>query len=377
MLLHLAGPYTPTEDTWLQDLAAGGLPAATAALEAALLQWGAPTTTVLAESLGELGIPLATAVDFIESRSGLRRFDQKWVKWGATIPDRLEAVLHLSGAPATAALLAAVIGQNCAEASVRSALSYDSRFVRATRNTWALRHWGLVEYTGVFSEIAARIDAAGGTVDTAAVVNDIGARFPDVAESSVRAYMSAPAFVVENHTVRRRTADDGWPSVGPATSVRGVFHKGKHVIRVAVPVTAELLRGSGQPLQPAVATVLGLMPGGQRLFTGKACNISVFWKVSSITGGNLGSVRAAATGVGAQLGDTLVLSFNVADSTLTTSRIQVDASPEQRLKGLLGKLSREPLSDIARALRSSPDDAAAVLIKRGDDDLLGLLDEIE
>jgi hypothetical protein len=376
MLLHLAGPYTPAEAAWLQDTAAEGWLAATAAVEATLAQWGAPSTAALADSLAELGIPSATAVDFIHSRPGLRRFDQKWVQWGSTIPDRIEAVLHLSGAPATATLIAAVIGENCAEASTRSALSYDSRFVRATRHTWALRQWGLVEYGGVFSEIAARIDAAGGTIGTAAVVNDICTRFPDVAESSVRAYMGAPAYVVENQTVRRRTADDGWPPVGPAVSVRGVFYKGRHVIRVALPVTAELLRGSGQPLHSAVATAVGLTPGVQRIFTGKACSITAFWKLSSITGGSLGSLRAAATGVGAQLGDTLVLSFNVADSTLAAVRIQVNASPEQRVKGLLGTLGRDPLVDIARALRCGPDDAAGVLIKRGDDDLLDLLDEI-
>lgn len=375
MLLHLAGPYARAEGVWLEDTAVQGLRAATAAIEAAFTQWGAPTATALADRLAELGIPSATAGDFLASRLGLRRFDQKWVKWGGTIPDKIEAVLHLSGVPATAALISAVIGQNCSEASVRSALSFDSRFLRATRHTWALRQWGLVEYSGVFSEIAALIDSAGGAISTAAVVEDIVKRIPDVAESSVRAYMGAPAFVVENHMVRRRTAADGWPAVGPAVAVRGVFHKGKNTIRVALPVTGDLLRGSGQPLHSAAATALGVAPGGQRLFTGRSCSITVFWKLSSITGGNLGSVRAAATGVGAQLGDTLVLSFNVAESTLTTARIRADANPEQRLKGLLGKLSRDPLGDIARALRCSPDDAAAVLIKRGDDDVLALLDE--
>lgn len=377
MLLHLAGPYTPADHTWLEDASAAGLQSAQGALESAFTQWGAPTTAVLTEALAELGIPYPTAVEFVASRPGLRRFDQKWVQWGTTLLDKVEAALHLSGAPATGSLIAALIGEDCTEASVRHALSYDSRFARTTRQTWALKQWGLAEYTGLFSEIAARIDAAGGIIGTGAVIDDICTRFPDVAESSVRAYLGAPAFVVNKQTVRRRIESDGWPSVGPAASVRGVFHKGRREIRLALAVTVDHLRGSGQHLHPALATALGLTPGSERRFTGSTFGINAYWKPSSITGGNVGSLRAVAAGVDAALGDTLVLSFNVVDSTATASRIRSDADPRQRLKGLLGKLGPSPRVDVARALRCQPDDVEPLLRKRGDEALLAVLDDIE
>ncbi|WP_234904119.1 hypothetical protein [Mycolicibacterium frederiksbergense] len=375
MLLHLAGPYTPADHTWLEDASAGGLQSAETALETAFTQWGAPTTAVLAEALAELGIPYPTAVEFVASRPGLRRFDQKWVRWGTTMLDKVEAALHLSGAPATGSLIAALIGEDCSESAVRHALSYDSRFVRTTRQTWALKQWGLSEYTGLFGEIATRIDAAGGIVGTGAVIADICKMFPDVSETSVRSYLGAPAFVVDKQKVRRRTDADGWPPVGPAASVRGVFHKGRHEIRVALPVTVDHVRGSGQPLHPAVATALGLTPGSERLFIG-AASINAYWRTSSITGGNVGSLRAVAAGVGAELGDTLVLSFNVSDSTVAAVRVPSDAGPRQRMKGLVGRLGAVPRLDVARALRCHPNEVDALLRKRGDEAVLVLLDDI-
>ena len=170
------------------------------------------------------------------------------MRWGPTIAERTEAALHLSGTPAPAVLIAAIIGDNCNERSVREVLYDDPRFIRASKQTWALRRWGIDEYTGVFSEISARIDAAGGAISTKALVDDITAAFPDVAETSIRSYLSAPAFVVDKGMVRRRTETDGWPTVPPLNTARGAFHNGPNEIRVAVPVTFDLLRGSGQTL---------------------------------------------------------------------------------------------------------------------------------
>jgi hypothetical protein len=247
MLLHLAGPYS-CKDTWVQDATAEGLATAGAALDAAFTRAGATTTASLILELDKLGIPQHTAIDFIESRPGLRRVGDRWVRWGPTIAERTEAALHLSGVPASAALITATIGDNCHEKSVREVLYEDSRFIRATKQTWALRQWGINEYTGVFSEIAARIDAAGGAISTKALVDDITAAFPDVAETSIRSYLSAPAFVVENGKARRRTEADGWPAVPPLNTARGAFHNGRNEIGIALPVTFDLLRGSGQTL---------------------------------------------------------------------------------------------------------------------------------
>lgn len=370
MLLHLAGPYSP-QGAWLE--AAGGLEAATAAVETVLIEQGAPTTATLTGELADLGISAQTAAAFIDSYPGLRRFSDKWVRWGPTNADKTESSLHLSGEPATPAMLAATINAN--EKSVRTALFQDPRFTRATRQTWALRIWGITEYTGLFSEIATRIKAARGRrLSTKALVEDITAAFPDVSESSIRSYFSAPAFVVEKGTVRRRKKADGWPPAASLNTVRGAYRNGDHEIRVEMPVTAETLRGSGQILTPAVATALGAHPGQQRAFVGTPADINVVWRLSSLNGASIGSIRGPAMTLGAELGDTLVLVFNLLAGAVEMIRIPAATDPQQRLHALLGTQTADPAAGLARALDCQPEDAATLLSRRRDTALLALLD---
>ncbi len=368
LLLHLAGPYAPT-GPWLQDTTADGLAAATAAVDTALDEHGAPTEQTLTGKLLDLGIPTQTAEAFIASRPGLRRFGDKWVRWGASFVDKTEAALHLSGAPATAAIIAATIGEECHEKAVRDVLYEDRRFTRATKRTWALRRWAIPEYTGLFSEIATRIDAHRHPISTKTIIDDLTAAFPDVAESSIRSYLSAPGFVVESGTVRRRKKSDGWPAVAPLNTVRGTYRNGRNEIRTAITVTAELLRGSGQSLHPALATTLGIHPGAERTFTGDT-DITLYWRLSATNGASIGSIRNLATTLDALLGDTIVLIFNTADATVDATLIRADATTPRRLRTLLGKTVRNPITALARALNCDHDEVRGLLKRRGDHDLL-------
>ncbi len=375
LLLHVAGPYT-RRGAWLELADTDALRCAAERLDETVTRRGAPTTAALTDELATLGIPTDTATDVIAHHEGLRRFGDHWVRWGDSIADKIEAALHLSGVPASAPLIAATI--DCLEKSVRVALWDDPRFHRATKQTWALRRWNVDEYHGVYSEIAARIDAAGGAVSVQAVVDAIMTAFPDVAESSVRTYTSAPGFITDNGMVRRRTKRDGWPAVPPLNAIRGAFHNGRQEIRIALPVTSDTLRGSGQTVHSGVATALGIHPGEQRTFTGKAGgDITVFWRLAATSGGSVGSLRGLATRLGAELGDTLVLIFNIHDGTVRATRIPADEHPSQRLRALLGKPVRNPHADLARSLRCRPEDAIALLRRRGDDDLIALIDTVQ
>lgn len=370
MLLHLAGPYRP-HGPWLE--VAGGLEAATAAFETVLIEQGAPTTATLTGELVHLGISAQIAAAFIDSYPGLRLFGDKWVRWGPTIADKTEAALHLSAEPTTPAVLAATINAN--EESVRTVLYSDPRFTRATRLTWAVRQWGITEYTGLFSEIATRIGSARGRrLSTRVLVDEIAAAFPDVSESSIRSYFSAPAFMVDKGMVRRRKKADGWPPTAPLNTVRGAYRNGDNEIRVEIPVTADTLRGSGQILTPAVATALGIHPGQRRAFVGTPADINVVWRLSSLNGATIGSIRGAATTLGAELNDTIVMAFNLPTGAVEMIRIPATADPTQRLLALLGQQTDNPAAGFARALDCQPEDVAALLSRRRDTALLTLLD---
>ena len=124
--------------------------------------------------------------------------------------------------------------------------------------------------------------------------------------------------------VRRRTAADEWPSVPPLNTVRGAFRNGDNEIRLALPVTAEVLRGSGQAIHAAVAAAVGVTPGERRMFASPHGEVTVFWKLSSTTGANVGSLRAQAVAVGATTADTLVLAFRLDDASLEVTRLGPD-----------------------------------------------------
>lgn len=70
--------------------------------------------------------------------------------------------------------------------------------MRSSRTRWEPREWGPATYGGVVEAITGRVDAAGGSLSTRELVDDLCVTFPDVPESSVRTYASSLAFVVED-----------------------------------------------------------------------------------------------------------------------------------------------------------------------------------
>ncbi|WP_286131911.1 hypothetical protein [Mycobacterium sp. IS-1556] len=381
VLLHIAGPYA-RRGGWLEDVSTPGGSRArvAAAVDAVFNAQAAPTSDTLLHALTCLGLPPGVALTYLESRVDLRRFGDVWVRWsGDTAANMAEAALHVLGTPATAEAIFATIGTgDCGATSlerVKAVLSKHDRFVRTSRSTWGLREWGVTEYVNIAHAIGERIDAGGGRATVTAVVNELRARYPDVSESSIRAYLGTLEFVVDNGVARRRTKADGWPAVPPLNTVRGVFRNGANEIRVARLVTSEVLRGSGQTVHPAVAAAVGVSPGQQRTFTSAyGPGVTLSWKLASTTGASIGSLRAHAVAVGAAAADTLVLVFRLDDATLEVVRVGPEHTGNTRLHKLLGHAVRKPAAALAVALGCRQEDVAAVLRGRGDDEVAALLD---
>lgn len=371
--LHVAGPYR-CAGPWLE--VSGALTAAETALDRAMGLDCAPTLTQLTRCFATVGITAPATRAFIEQQPDLRRFDQRWVRWGDFLGDRAAAALHLAGAPRDLEYIASVVGVPLGDRQrvyMRNVLNSDPRFTRTTRTTWGLSRWGVHEYAGIYGEIGARIDAAGGTISTAEVVAGVIAVAPDVTAASVRKFMSTPGYVIENGMIRRRTATDAWPKPAPPASSRRTFHNGRQ-LRIALDIDGDLLRGSGVPLPPPVAFALGVAPGDRKVFTHATEEVLVQWRLSSNRGPTFGSLRRIVTSLGAVSGDALVLGFDRTDSSIEAIRIAVDAEPDQLLAGLLGRRVRDRRAGLARALRCAAEDVADILMRRGDADLVELLD---
>lgn len=136
--------------------------------------------------------------------------------------------------------------------------------------------------------------------------------------------LSTLVFIHKYGVVRRRTTADSWPPVPPLRTVRGAFRNGDDDIRVALPVTSELLRGSGHALHKAAAAAAGVSPGQPRTFPGPHGEVTLSWNLSSTHGTNLGSLRVLAGAVDATLGDTLVVAPRPRDGSVGVTRIGPD-----------------------------------------------------
>ena len=313
---------------------------------------------------------------YLRNQLALRRFGDVWVRWGDSTADRAEAVLHARGTPTTPEDIFTAIGTDSASyRALRETLYADHRFIRTSRQAWGLRAWGIDEYAGVFDEIVARVDAAGGRASIDELIRDILSRFPDVAESSIRAYLSTLAFICEGGMVRRRTDTDEWPPVPALNTARGVFRNGDNEIRLAIPVTIDMLRGSGLQLRPAVAAALGVSSGPQRVFNSPHGRVAVSWRLSWTNGPSLGSFRSSATANGATVGETLVVAFGLEESTLDVERIGAEVAGVAGLRRLLGRTVRKPAAALAASLDCRKAAVAAVLRRRGDDDLADLIED--
>ncbi|MGD9620719.1 MAG: hypothetical protein AB7G47_10655 [Mycolicibacterium sp.] len=379
VLLHVAGPYSRCGQ-WVENTAGcGGGAQVEAALDAVFERDAAPRTDSLLQALTALGMPAGIASTYLESQVALRSFGDVSVRWtGDTTANMAEAALHVLGAPAAAETILATIGADAGRSldTVNGTLSEDDRFVRASRRTWGLRCWGITEYSGIAHAIGARIDAAGGTAKVTDVTEDLLASYPDIAQSSVRTYLSALEFIVTAGMIRRRTPDDEWPTVVPLNTVRGAFRNGDNDIRLLVRVTSELLRGSGQVIHPAVATAAGVDPGQRQTFTNPHGNVTVFWKLASTSRASIGSLRAHAVAVGATTADTLILAFKLHDLSLEVSLVDQAATAAQWVAQLLGHPVSDPVATLAAGLECQPSEVTAVLRARKDHQLADMLDDL-
>lgn len=377
-LLYVAGPYARLGQ-WLENTAVpgGGGAHAASAVDAVFSAEGAASTDALLRALSAVGMPTGVALTYLDTLA-LKRFGDLWVRWtDDTTANRIEAVLHVLGAPATAEAILDTIGSVGGTVdNINRVLILKDRFVRATRRTWGLRAWGIHEYVSIAHALGERIDAAGGEAAVTDLITDVLAMYPDITESSIRTNLSTLVFVNRDGRVRRRTAADGWPPVPPLSAVRGAFHNGDNEIRVEIPVTSDLLRGSGQSVPRAVAAAAGVTPGQHRTFSSPHGDVSLTWSLSSTRGTDLGSLRVLAGTVDATVGDSLVVALCADESSVDVTRIAPEDAGLPRLRKLLGRPVRYPAAALAAALRCRREDVGAALRARGDRDLADLLNSI-
>ena len=370
-VLWLAGPYSFVQG-WLVNKPKlfSGLESELA--RAAKESVGLPVERAL-EILADAGLTERARLAFLAEveMPKLRRIDEVLYPWSGTVADKAEVILAIVGRPASDAELVEMIGEGHARQSLRNRLFQEQRFMRVDRDLFALRSWGLEEYSGISQEIAERIERSGGEAIFEDVVEELLRTF-DISESSIRQYAATPRFIREDGRIRLREDLNIVVEADDPLSVAGVYRPGPNRLRWAVDVTDDTLRGSGRGIPVALAVALGLSPGHEQAYDWRTGHqLRVLWRLDSPSGPELGSIAVLVSPTGVSVGDQVVLEFDTEHHKVAAERVPPGSDIEQitiALTGLRGLGG--PLESLGRALDVDPGSVRAVLRRRGDDHLL-------
>ena len=274
------------------------------------------------EAVSELGakglVPQAADALLGDAPPNMKLFGGVFLHWATSLTDKAEVLLRWLDRPATDAELLGFIGEKRSLRGFRNRLTDDERFAFAKdRSAFVLRDWGLDEPVGLSDAIAAWIDKVGGEAVLADLVEDV-ANQGGWAKSSVRTYASAPRFVTNDGQVRLRRTDEPFeaPPADAATHPRVQPIDGDR-IRYIIEVIADTLRGSGRVVPTLLATTLRVDPGNERTFASPSGgSVRIGWSMTSPQP-NIGSVRALAESIGAELGDRMALDFDLLEGNVS------------------------------------------------------------
>lgn len=170
----------------------------------------------------------------------------------SSILDRVAVELALHGAPMTTDQLHALISDR-SRGSIVNVLGRSEIFVRSAMDTWALKEWGLQEWTNLSDFLLQRIADNGGEVPLEQLKEE-AQRF-GISEHSVGFYVSGPEYVLEDGIVRVNT-ETPVNDRTPEESKGMYFHDDAWMLLVTV--TDDHLRGSGSAVPLGVAALYGL-----------------------------------------------------------------------------------------------------------------------
>lgn len=294
---------------------------------------------------------------------------------GRTQGDRAAAVLSVEQHPLTTEEIAERINAGNAR-SLANRLAVDERIMRVDIGTWALRGWGLEEYSGIRQEIRERIERNGGSVRLDALVEELSSQF-SISPNSVVTYASTLPFL-SSHGVVTLADEERYdvPDANPYDVARMFRIPVGWALRITV--NAEHVRGSGSILPLAIANILHMRFGDTVELDSPLGVQSVYWTGTSV---GLGTIRRFVLDGMIQVGDEALLEF-MDDGSFTVELVR--PLNGNALHDALALAACPQTADARRALGYLQDaidahdcvtfaELAARLADRGDADIAALL----
>lgn len=226
---------------------------------------------------------------------------------------RVKAALLRIGRLATKAEIAGVA--DLPESKIGAQLSVISSIVRADKSRWGLIDWVDDEYQGIPAEIIQRIREDGGATALSRLTTELPERF-GVTEDSVRAYVATPQFVLRDGYVS--IADESALTFRPLAdvitgrdcsgnpywtfTVESRYFDGYSLVGVPPEIARELGCGANDRVRVELTHPAGCPP------------LSVNWRLSSITGAEIGYLSEPLGRLGARPGQEVCLHLVCAGS---------------------------------------------------------------
>ena len=238
---------------------------------------------------------------------------------------RVKAALLDIGRVATKEEIAEIVGLE--PSRVSSQLSGMASVARADKTRWGLVEWIDDVYGGIPAEIIQRIDEDGGATLLERLVEELPRLF-DVSEASVRAYVGTPQFTLRDGYVS--LADDSSIALRSLNDVIDGRDENGHPYWTFAVENRYFHGYSLIGLPPELASELGCEPNGKTQAvvdhpTGCG-DLSVIWRLASISGASLGYLAEPLRHLGVSDGDRVRVVIKGPGAVELRSASKVDSS---------------------------------------------------
>ena len=368
VMLWLAGPYHRHRD-WL--LAEGNLEQSTReTLLDRCSDHGVVTAVVVNETLTRSGFHERFHDDWMTSLGNFMPVEEGYIHVIGNLPEKARMLLRYHNRPMSVEEMAKMLGVTSIR-SFRQRLISDPECWRINRkNEFVLaRTEGYREYTGIADGILRELEAAGGQVPYAQLVEKL-VRVHGVRKKSVAAYVHTPLF---------RKDADGVVTVSEASdrlvstdigNTAACYQDGDGTWYWRVQVKKHLVRGSGCSVPNAFAQEIGCNIGDKIEVDTVTGPLTFSWTLTSLLGASIGSLRPALAFCEAEIGDFLFVQSTKPVMTfrrLGREALDTAGTDLVRLALLLGCTDVESesaaLAGIASILNISSTSAGEVLVE--------------
>ncbi|QGU05068.1 exonuclease domain-containing protein [Corynebacterium comes] len=214
--------------------------------------------------------------------------------------DRAAALLAIEGEPLSSLDIVERLGDTNPR-TLTNAMSADDRITRTGRDRWALRDWGMEEYSSLAEWIGRRVE--GGPVPLDHLLDEAVTTL-GVAESSVRLYASSADFQTVDGQVSR--AEEIQEVDADPTETPGLYRIGEDLVWLTT-VTSDHLRGSGSGIPRGVAAALQVQMLDKRTLPSPLGEQTVSM---SRTGATISTIRRFLEAAGISQGERIWLTFS-------------------------------------------------------------------